>query len=63
MLWAAGINVILCRAVPCCCVAAGYGDCPGWMMASVEPAPTAAADRQLVTAALQEAVKVGAGCD
>lgn len=27
-------------------------------MASVEPAPTAAADRQLVTAALQDAVKV-----
>lgn len=35
----------------------GYGDCPGWMMASVEPAPTAAADRQRVTAALQDAVQ------
>jgi hypothetical protein len=28
------------------------------MMASIEPAPTAAADRQMVRAALQEAVKV-----
>lgn len=35
-----------------------FGDCPGWMMGTVEPAAAAPADRQAAAAALQDAVKV-----
>jgi hypothetical protein len=46
----------VCGALVVC---AGFADCPGWLFNSVEPATATGADRQALSAALQQAVRVG----